>query len=95
VTVLGLVLGVIGSYGSLIDLKHSRYSSTEIQGVRRDSLRIMLDLQKHVFGQTDLKGVALTNRVLKFLGRERYKRKQNKIPAPFFIDTKSGAVDGD
>jgi len=55
----------------------------------------MLDLQKHVFGQTDLKGVALTNRVLKFLGRERYKRKQNKIPAPFFIDTKSGAVDGD
>lgn len=67
-----------------------RYSPTEIQGVKRDSLRIMLDLQKHVFGQSDLKGVALTNRVLKFLGSERYKRKKNKIPASFFIDTTNG-----
>jgi hypothetical protein len=68
-----------------------RYSPTEIQGVKRESLRIMLDLQKHVFGNTNLKGAALTKRVLKFFSSERYKRKQNKIPASFFIDTKSGA----
>lgn len=60
-----------------------RYAPTEIQGVKRDSLRVMLDLQKNVFSDNELKGRALTARVIKFFSSERYKKKQNEIPNSF------------
>ena len=60
-----------------------RFAPTEIQGVKRDSLRVMLDLQKNIFSIGDLKGRALTERVIKFFSSERYKRKQNEIPQSF------------
>lgn len=64
-----------------------RYAPTEIQGVKRDSLRMMFDLQKHIFSQAELKGVALRERVLKFFSSERYKKKRNIIPMSFAIDS--------
>ena len=66
-----------------------RFSPTEIQGIKGESIRVLLDLQKHVFSQTDLKGVALTTRVREYLGNERYKRKSNKIPDAFLITNSS------
>jgi hypothetical protein len=63
-----------------------RYAPTEIQGVKRDSLRMMFDLQKNIFSQAELKGVALRERVLKFFTSERYKKKRNIVPMSFAID---------
>lgn len=63
-----------------------RFAPTEIQGVKRDSLRIMLDLQKHIFSKSDLKGSALTKRVLEFFRSERYKKRTNEVPNSFKID---------
>jgi hypothetical protein len=63
-----------------------RYAPTEIQGVKRDSLRMMFDLQKNIFSQAELKGVALRERVLKFFASERYKKKRNIVPMSFAID---------
>jgi hypothetical protein len=63
-----------------------RYAPTEIQGVKRDSLRMMLDLQKHIFSKQILKGVVLRERVIKFFGSERYKRRRNYIPMAFNVD---------
>jgi hypothetical protein len=63
-----------------------RFAPTEIQGVKRDSLRMMFELQKHIFSQTELKGVALRERVLKFFSSERYKKKRNIVPMSFAID---------
>jgi hypothetical protein len=63
-----------------------RFAPTEIQGVKRDSLRMMLDLQKSIFSKSELKGVALRERVMKFFSSERYKRKRNMIPMTFAID---------
>jgi len=60
-----------------------RFAPTEIQGVKRDSLRMMLDLQKHVFSMPDLKGKALTERVINFFASERFKKKQNEVPTAF------------
>ena len=65
--------------------KH-RYAPTEIQGVKRDSLRMMLDLQKYIFSQSELKGVALRERVLKFFSSERYRKKRNLVPMSFVVD---------
>ena len=62
-----------------------RYAPTEIQGVKRDSLRMMLDLQKNIFSKAELKGVALTQRVQKFFSSERYKKKRNIVPMSFAI----------
>jgi hypothetical protein len=64
-----------------------RFAPTEIQGVKRDSLRMMFELQKHIFSQTELKGVALRERVLKFFSSERYKKKRNIVPMSFAIDS--------
>ena len=66
--------------------KH-RYAPTEIQGVKRDSLRMMFDLQKNIFSQSELKGVALRERVLKFFSSERYRKKRNLVPMSFVVDT--------
>jgi hypothetical protein len=70
-----------------------RYLPTEVQGVKRDSLRIMLDLEKRIFRNDKLKGEKLRERVQKFFNEERYKRKKNKMPVPFYIDTYSDTTD--
>lgn len=62
-----------------------RYAPTEIQGVKRDSLRILLDLQKNVFSKSDLKGIALRSRIHKFFSSERYKKKRNVVPMSFAV----------
>ncbi len=64
-----------------------KYLPTEVQGVKRDSLRIMLDLEKRIFRNDKLKGEKLRERVQKFFNEERYRRKKNKMPVPFYIDT--------
>lgn len=63
-----------------------RFAPTEIQGVKRDSLRMMLELQKKVFSKVDLKGIALRERVINFFASERYKRKRNVVPMSFTVD---------
>jgi hypothetical protein len=70
-----------------------RFAPTEIQGVKRDSLQMKLDMQKHIFSKTDLKGSALTNRVQKFFASERYKRKKNSVPMSFVIDPSNRSKD--
>lgn len=67
--------------GRKIPVKH-RYAPTEIQGVKEDSLRMMLDLQKRVFFE-EKKGAALTTAVQKFFSSERYKKRPNEIPRVF------------
>lgn len=62
-----------------------RYAPTEIQGVKRDSLRMMLDLQKRIFSKQNLKGKALRERVIDFFNSERYKIKRNVVPMSFSI----------
>jgi len=64
-----------------------KYLPTEVQGVKRDSLRIMLDLEKRIFRNDKLKGEKLRERVQRFFNEERYKRKKNKVPVSFYIDT--------
>lgn len=71
----------------------AKYLPTETRGVKRDSLRIMLDLQRRIFSNELLKGEKLTSRVIKFFEHDRYKRKANRVPASFFIDTYSGITD--
>ena len=63
-----------------------RFAPTEIQGVKRDSLRMMLDLQKGVFFDESLKGAFLRQKVLNFFASERYKKKTNLVPMSFAID---------
>ena len=63
-----------------------RFAPTEIQGLKRDSLRMMLDLQKSVFSDESLKGASLRQKVLKFFASERYKKKRNLVPMSFSID---------
>lgn len=63
-----------------------RFAPTEIQGVKRDSLRMMLDLHKGVFSDESLKGASLRQKVLKFFSSERYKKKINLVPMSFAID---------
>jgi hypothetical protein len=62
-----------------------RYAPTEIQGVKRDSIRMMLDLQRNIFSKSELKGVALRNRIHKFFSSERYKKKRNIVPMSFAV----------
>jgi len=62
--------------------KHS-YAPTEIQGVKVESLRQLLVLTEHVFVDPTLRGQALVNRVQTYFSKERYKRKENKIPSIF------------
>lgn len=61
------------------------YQPTELQGLKRDALAVMVDLQKHVFCDPDLKGAVLRQRVHHFFSSERYKKKENKIPFSFMV----------
>jgi hypothetical protein len=60
-----------------------RYAPTEIQGLKIESLRLLLALMQHVFADTTLRGQSLVDRVRVYFSVERYKRKQNTIPQPF------------
>ena len=62
--------------------KH-KYVPTEIKGVKRDAMRMMLDLEKNVFSISNLKGMKLVQRVREYFSTERYKRKKNVIPMAF------------
>ena len=67
-----------------------KYLPTEVQGVKRDSLRIMLDLEKRIFRNDKLKGEKLRERVQKFFNEERYKRKglnEKRFPSQLIIAT--------
>lgn len=66
-------------------VKQSRYVPTEIKGLKRDALRVMIDLQKNVFVGESLKGKALRRRVHEYFSSERYKKKQNQIPFSFMV----------
>lgn len=70
-----------------------KYLPTEVQGVKRDSLRIMLDLEKRIFRNDKLKGEKLRERVQKFFNEERYRRKKNSVPYGFLLNTKHGNED--
>lgn len=70
-----------------------KYVPSEIQGVKRDALRIMLDLEKRIFRDEKLKGEKLRLRVIRFFNEERYKKRRNSVPASFFSDSFSGASD--
>ena len=70
-----------------------RFAPTEIQGVKRDSLRMMLDLPKGVFFDESLKGAFLRQKVLKFFSSERYKKKINLVPMSFAIDRSNRSSD--
>ena len=61
------------------------YQPTEIQGLKRDALAVMVDMQKHVFCDPRVKGAVLRERVHLFFSAERYKKKENKIPFSFMV----------
>jgi hypothetical protein len=60
-----------------------RYAPTEVQGFKRDTARLHLELLKNVFNDESLRGQALYDRVQKYLGSERYKKKSNSLPSQF------------
>lgn len=70
-----------------------KYCPTEEKGMKMESLRAMLDLHRDVFSKSDLKGKALTDRVIGYFSAERYKRRKNYVPPSFVID--SGTSKGD
>lgn len=58
-----------------------KYAPTDVQGIKPESMRVLLDLQKHVFTVQDengqfLKGKKLRESVVNFLTKERYKKKK-------------------
>jgi hypothetical protein len=63
-------------------IKH-KYVPTEIKGVKRDAMRMMLDLEKNIFSTSNLKGMKLVFRVREYFSTERYKRKKNVVPMAF------------
>lgn len=69
------------------------FAPTEIQGLKREVLRMYLALQQRIFNQEKLRGDDLLERVKKFFALERYKRRKNKIPASFI--TEQGTRRGD
>jgi hypothetical protein len=56
-----------------------RFAPTEIQGFKRDTMRLHLDLMKNVFNDPALKGKALYERTRKYLESERYKKRKNSL----------------
>jgi hypothetical protein len=71
----------------------NKYVPTEVQGVKRDALRIMLDLERRIFRNDKLKGGELRERVLKFFSEERFKRRKNRVPATFLINDYADTVE--
>lgn len=69
------------------------YAPTEVRGVKRDALRVMLDLERKIFRKERLEGRALRERVQKFFKEERYKRKSNRVPSTFRLDDYSDTTE--
>ncbi len=59
------------------------YAPTEIQGLKTDSLRLLLGLMQNVFCDKSLRGKALRDRVVAYFSEDRYKKKKNKVPGQF------------
>ncbi len=60
-----------------------RFAPTEVQGVKREAMRLQLDMMREVFNDSSLKGKALYARVQEFFTKERYRKKRNALPYPF------------
>lgn len=60
-----------------------KYAPTEVQGFKRETARLHLELLKNVFNDESLRGQALYDKVHKFLSTGRYKRKAHLIPGHF------------
>ena len=60
-----------------------RFAPTEVQGFKRETARLHLDMMRNVFNDSSLKGKALYARVIQFFTSERYKIKRNALPYPF------------
>jgi len=69
-----------------LQLPFHKFAPTEIQGFKRETTRLHLELQKFVFHDESLKGEKLFKRVEKFFSSERFKRKLNEVPEPFKPD---------
>jgi len=59
-----------------------RFAPTEVQGFKRETMRLHLDLQRNVFTDGSLRGDSLYNRVREYLKTERYKKRKNVLPSP-------------
>ena len=60
-----------------------KYAPTEIQGFKRDSMRLTLDLMKNVFQDETLKSKALYEKVVNYLETDRFKKQKNELPTIF------------
>ena len=71
-----------------------KYLPTEVQGVKRDSLRIMLDLEKRIFRNDKLKGEKLRERVtcLVFSSQFHLETLAPVVDSDFHCDTNSSGV---
>ena len=71
--------------------KH-RFAPTEIQGFKRDVMRLTLNLMKNVFQDESLKSKVLYEKVQIYLETSRFKKQKNEIPN-IFEDLKNGSED--
>lgn len=71
--------------------KH-RFAPTEIQGFKREVIRLTLDLMKNVFIDETLKGKNLYEKVQSYLETSRFKKQKNEMPN-IFEDLKNGSED--
>jgi len=69
-----------------------RFAPTEIQGFKRETMRLTLDLMKNVFIDESLKSDALYQKVEDYLQKDRFKKQKNEIPK-LFEDMTSGNED--
>jgi CheY-like chemotaxis protein len=69
-----------------------RFAPTEVQGFKRETMRLTLDLMKNVFIDESLKSDALYQKVEDYLQKDRYKKQKNEIPK-LFEDMTSGNED--
>lgn len=69
-----------------------KYAPTEIQGFKRDSMRLTLDLTKNVFQDESLKSKALYEKVQSYLETSRFKKQKNELP-DIFEDLTNGSED--
>jgi hypothetical protein len=60
-----------------------RYAPTEVQGFKRETARLHLDMMREVFNDSTLRGKALYARVKEYFEHERFKKKKNVLPSPF------------
>ena len=69
-----------------------KFAPSEVQGFKRETMRLTLDLMKNVFIDESLKSDALYQKVEDYLQKDRYKKQKNEIPK-LFEDMTSGNED--